>query len=86
MIVLETVLLLLILISAASILFTKRIQVAVRMYMLFSLLLAILWGILYDGRLAVTEIGIGVVATGLLLYFAMRKFRKEKGPQDESKT
>lgn len=86
MIVLETILLMLVLMSAAAILFTSRIQVAMGMYMLFSLLLAILWGMLYGARLAVTEIGVGVVATGLLLYFAMRKLREKKGPQDESKT
>ena len=85
MIVLETALLLLVLISAAAILFTSRIQVAVGLYMLFSLFLAILWGMLYGARLAVTEIGIGVVVTGLLLYVAMRKLREKKGPQDESK-
>lgn len=86
MIVLEVVLLLLVLISAAAILFSRRIQVATGMYMLFSLLLAILWGMLYGVRLAMTEIGVGVVVTGLLLYFVMRKLREKKGPQDASKT
>lgn len=86
MIVLETVLLLLVLMSAAAILFTSRIQIATGIYMLFSFLLAILWGMRYGARLAVAEIGVGVVVTGLLLYLTMRKFRREKGPQDESKT
>ncbi len=86
MIVLECVLLLLILISAAAILFSRRIQAATGMYMLFSLLLAILWGMLYGVRLAVAEIGIGVVVTGLLLYFVMRRLREKKGSQDDSKT
>lgn len=85
-IVLETLLLVLILVSAAGILLSNRIQVATGMYMLFSLLLAILWGMLYGARLAITEIGVGVVVTGLLLYVAMRKLREKKGPQDESKT
>ena len=79
MAILEILLLLSVLISAAGILFAKRIQAAVGMYMAFSALLAVLWGVLYGARLAVTEIGVGVVVTGLLLYFSMRKLREEKG-------
>lgn len=83
MLLLENVLLILILVSAASILFCKRIQTVVGVYMLFSLLLAVLWGLQYGMKLALAEIAVGVIVVGILFYFAARKLRRQKGPQDE---
>ena len=82
----ELILLALILLSAGSILFTRRIRTAVGLYMCFSLLLAILWGLRYGGRLAVTELGVGVAVTGLLFYFTARKLRGRKGTEHEQET
>ena len=82
MMILELVLLAAVLVSAAGILFARRIQSAVAMYLIFSVLLAVIWGVRYGLQLAVTEIGVGAVVTGLLLYFSMRKLREEKGARD----
>lgn len=79
----DTILLFGILISAGSILLTRRIHMAVGMYMVFSLLLAILWGIRYGLKPSVAELGVGVVGTGLLFYFAMGKLRSKKEHRDE---
>ena len=86
MAILEILLLLAVLGTAAGILFTKGIQRVVRIYLAFSILLALLWDMLYGFRLAVTVLGVGVVLTGLLLFFAMRKLQEEKGKQDEAET
>ncbi len=79
----ETILLIGVLITAGSILLTRRIHMAVGTYMVFSFLLAILWGIRYGIKPLVAELGVGVVVTGLLFYFVMRKLREEKGHRDE---
>ena len=80
----ETVLLVLLPIFAGGILLARRIRMAVGMYMAFSLLLSLVWGIHCGGRLAVTELGIGVIVTGLVFYFVLRKLQKEKGTEHES--
>lgn len=84
--VLETILLVLTLLCAGAILFTSRIRTAVGLYMTVSLLLAILWGLHYGGRLAITELGVGAVITGLLYYFTVRKLRGQKGTEHEHET
>lgn len=79
MLILENVLLILVLLSAAAILFCKRIQTVTGTYMLFSCLLAILWGMQYGLKLALAELAVGVVVVGILFFFAARKLRREKG-------
>lgn len=84
MAVLEMILLILVPASAAGILFSSKVRTAVGSYMVFSFLLAILWWPIYGVRLAVTELGVGVVVTGLLLHYTLRRLRGKKGDQDGS--
>ncbi len=82
--VLEMILLILVPASAAGILFSSSVRTAVGSYMVFSLLLAILWWPIYGLRLALTELGVGMVVTGLLLHYTLHRLRGEKGEQNGS--
>ena len=82
MVVIEMILLVGILLSALGMLFCKRMRTVITMYMTFSLLLALLWGLDYGLKLAVTELAMGCGVTSLLFLFALRKLQ-QKGPKHE---
>ena len=88
---LRIILLAALIICALAASFSKRLLVAVSIYMAFSLVMAVIWLILQSPDLAITEAAVGAGVTGMLFFILLKKirsiqttFRDEASGQDAS--
>ena len=88
---LRIILLAALIICALAASFSKRLLVAVSIYMAFSLVMAVIWLILQSPDLAITEAAVGAGVTGMLFFILLKKirsiqttFRDEAPGQDAS--
>lgn len=80
---LETVLLLILIITAVAAPLQKRLLSTVIIYTVFSLVMAILWMLLRAPDLAITEAAVGAGVTGVLFILTLHKIKQLKGGRDE---
>ncbi|MEG1524547.1 MAG: hydrogenase subunit MbhD domain-containing protein [Clostridia bacterium] len=83
MIVFEVLLITSLIICAISAFFSKRLLVAVIIYMAYSLIMTIIWALLQSPDLAITEAAVGAGVTGILFVLTLRKIHALKGTKDE---
>ena len=83
MIALEYILLVGIVLCAATAPLCKRLLSTVIVYMAFSLLMAVLWSLLQSPDLAITEAAVGAGITGILFFLTLKKIHALKGTKDE---
>ena len=72
---LRIILLLFLIVCAVAVSFSKRLLVAVSIYMAFSLVMAVIWLILESPDLAITEAAVGAGVTGILFFVTLKKIR-----------
>jgi uncharacterized MnhB-related membrane protein len=83
MTVLENILLAGLLATAVAAPLCRRLLATVIVYMAFSLLLAVLWGLLQSPDLAITEAAVGAGISGILFFLTLKKIHALKGTRDE---
>lgn len=66
----------LILICAIATVLTKKLLIAVIIYMSFSLIMSIVWMILQAPDLAITEAAVGAGVTSILYFLTLDKIKK----------
>jgi energy-converting hydrogenase B subunit D len=70
-------------VCALSAFFSKRLLVAVIIYMAYSLIMTIIWALLQSPDLAITEAAVGAGVTGILFVLTLKKIHALKGTKDE---
>ncbi|MBQ1271860.1 MAG: DUF4040 domain-containing protein [Clostridia bacterium] len=79
----EMLLILSLIICAVSALLSRRLLVAVVIYMAYSLIMTIIWALLMSPDLAITEAAVGAGVTGILFLTTLKKIHALKGTKDE---
>ena len=82
-IIFEFLLLISLVICAVAALTSKRLLVAVVIYMAYSLVTTIIWALLQSPDLAITEAAVGAGVTGILFALTLKKIHALKGTKDE---
>ncbi len=82
-IIFEFLLLLSLVICAIAALTSKRLLVAVVIYMAYSLITTIIWALLQSPDLAITEAAVGAGVTGILFALTLKNIHALKGTKDE---
>ena len=83
---LRIILLLVLIVCAVSVSFSKRLLTSVVIYMAFSLVMAVIWLILESPDLAITEAAVGAGVTSILFFVMLKKIRSIQTtarPEDE---
>ena len=83
MILFEILLLAALIICAVAALLSKRLLVAVVVYMAYGLVMSIIWALLQSPDLAITEAAVGAGVTGILFLMPLKKIHALKGTKDE---
>ena len=83
MILFEILLLAALIICAVAALLSKRLLVAVVVYMAYGLVMSIIWALLQSPDLAITEAALGAGVTGILFLMTLKKIHALKGTKDE---
>ena len=65
-----------IVVCALATIFTKRLLTAVVIYMSFSLIMSIIWGLLQAPDLAITEAAVGAGITSILYFVTLDKIKR----------
>ena len=79
----ELLLILALILCAVSALTSRRLLVAVVIYMAYSLIMTVIWALLQSPDLAITEAAVGAGVSGLLLIYTLKKIHALKGTSDE---
>lgn len=82
LIVFECLLILSLIVIAVYAFISKRLLVAVIIYMAFSLIMSIIWALLQSPDLAITEAAVGAGITGILFVLTLKKIHALKGTKD----
>ncbi len=82
---LEIILLALLVICAISVVFCRNLEIAVIMFMSFSLILSLLWLVLQAPDLAITEAAVAAGIDSILFFIILKKVKKlREGTDDET--
>ncbi|MGM9639046.1 MAG: hydrogenase subunit MbhD domain-containing protein [Butyricicoccaceae bacterium] len=79
----ELLLILALILCAVSALASRRLLVAVVIYMAYSLIMTVIWALLQSPDLAITEAAVGAGVTGILFLTTLKKIHALKGTKDE---
>ena len=83
MIILESILLIGLIVTAVTAPLSRRLLTTVIIYMAFSLMMAVLWSLLQSPDLAITEAAVGAGISSILFFLTLKKIHALKGTQDE---
>lgn len=89
MTVFQVILLILLLVCAISVSFSKNLLNSILIYMSFSLVMSVLWVCLESPDLGITEAAVGAGVTSILFFATLKKIRaisagkKQEGEADE---
>lgn len=72
---LRLVLLIILVICALSVSFSKNLLISIVIYMAYGLIMAIIWLILESPDLAITEAAVGAGVTSILFFVTLKKIR-----------
>ena len=76
------ILLILLLICAVSVSFSKNLLNSILIYMSFSLVMSIIWILLESPDLAITEAAVGAGVTTLLFFITLKSVHAIKGDEE----
>lgn len=76
------ILLILLLICAISVSFSKNLLNSILIYMSFSLIMSIIWILLESPDLAITEAAVGAGVTTLLFFITLKSVQAMKGDEE----
>lgn len=83
--ILKIILLILLLVCAISVWFSKNLLVSIVVFMSYSLIMALVWMLLESPDLAITEAAVGAGVTSVIFFMTLKKIKKidEGGEIDE---
>lgn len=83
--ILKILLLVLLLVCAVSVWFSKNLLVSIVVFMSYSLIMALVWMLLESPDLAITEAAVGAGVTSVIFFMTLKKIKKidEGGEIDE---
>lgn len=73
MLTLELLLLAALIVCAVAVSFTRHLLRAVVLYLVFSVVMAVIWELLQSPDLAITEAAVGAGVSGILLFLTLKK-------------
>jgi len=76
------ILMILLLICAISVSFSKKLLNSILIYMSFSLILSIIWILMESPDLAITEAAVGAGVTTLLFFITLKSIHAVKGDEE----
>ena len=78
-------LLVLLIVCAVSVCFSKNLLVSIVIFMSYSLIMSIIWMLLEAPDLAITEVAVGAGVTSVIFFVTLKKIKKidEGGDVDE---
>ena len=79
----ECLLILTLIVCSVYAFLSKRLLVAVIIYMAYSLIMTIIWALLQSPDLAITEAAVGAGITTILFVLTLKKIHALKGTKDE---
>jgi len=80
----EIILLLILIVCAVSVAFTRNILTSIIIFMAYSLVMSVIWIILESPDLAITEAAVGAGVTSLLFFMALKKMHALKSAEEDS--
>lgn len=80
----EIILLLILIICAVSVAFTRNILTSIIIFMAYSLVMSVIWIILESPDLAITEAAVGAGVTSLLFFVALKKMHALKSAEEDN--
>lgn len=83
MIAFECLLIVGLLLCTIAAMFSRRLLVAVVIYMAYSLIMTVIWVLLQSPDLAITEAAVGAGVTGILFFLTLKRIHALKGTKDE---
>ena len=83
--ILKIILLILLIVCAVSVWFSKNLLVSIVVFMSYSLIMALVWMLLESPDLAITEAAVGAGVTSVIFFMTLKKIKKidEGGEIDE---
>lgn len=84
MIIFEAILLIFLIVCAVSVSITKNLFSAVIIFMSYSLIMSILWLLLYSPDLAITEAAVGAGVTSILFFITLKKVNQLKEEDEKN--
>lgn len=82
--VFEIILLIILIVCAVVVAFTKNSLTAIIIFMAYSLIMSVIWMILESPDLAITEAAVGAGVTSLLFFVALKKIHALKSSEEEN--
>lgn len=79
----KIILLILLVLCAVSVSFTKNLLTSVVIFMAYSLIMSIVWALLMAPDLAITEAAVGAGVTSVLFFITLRRIHLIKGEEEE---
>lgn len=83
MILIESILLILLVVCAIAVSFSKKLLTSVIIFMAYSSIMSIIWIFLESPDLAITEAAVGAGVTSILFFLTLKKVHNIKGTRDE---
>lgn len=83
MIIIESILLILLVVCAIAVSFSKKLLTSVIIFMAYSSIMSIIWIFLESPDLAITEAAVGAGVTSILFFLTLKKVHNVKGTRDE---
>ena len=77
------ILLIILILCAVTVAFTRNILTAIIIFMAYSLIMSVIWMIIESPDLAITEAAVGAGVTSLLFFVALKRIHALKSPEDE---
>ena len=77
------ILLLFLILCAATVSLCKNVMTAVIIFMSYSLVMSLVWIVLESPDLAITEAAVGAGVTSVLFYITLKKIHAMKGEEDD---
>lgn len=78
-------LLIMLVVCAISVSFTKRLLTSVIIFMCYSLVMCIVWVLMQAPDLAITEAAVGAGVSGILMLLTLKKIRHTETDEDADK-
>ena len=79
----KIILLILLVLCAVSVSFTKNLLTSVVIFMAYSLIMSIVWALLMAPDLAITEAAVGAGVTSVLFFITLRRIHLIKGEEED---
>ena len=84
--ILKVILLLLLIVCAISVCFSKDLLVSIVIFMSYSLIMSLIWMLLEAPDLAITEAAVGAGVTSVIFFVTLKKIKRIDGGEVDEET